>query len=159
MRSTCGQLAKHLREVHFGGNWSCSCFKDHLSVLNYKEALQQLPHLNSIATLTVHCSYYVNVLIEVLKGKPLNSKDEYSFYLPEIKSQQDWNKLLNDIFNRAEEAATLLEQMPDSKLDENFTDEKYGIYFRNINGIIEHLHYHLGQIVLLKKLIQHNVLR
>ena len=31
--------------------------------------------------------------------------------------------------------------------------EKYGNYFRNLTGIIEHLHYHLGQIVLIKKLI------
>ncbi len=148
------QLAKHLREVYFGGNWTCSNLKGHLIDLNWKEALQQVHNLNSIATLTVHCSYYVNVLIEVLKGNPLNSKDEYSFQLPEIKSQEEWDSLLNKIWNNAEEAASMLEQMPESKLYENFTEEKYGIYFRNINGTIEHLHYHLGQIVLIKKLLR-----
>lgn len=148
------QLAKQLREVHFGGNWTCSNLKEHLSDLSYKEALAQLHNLNSIATLTVHCTFYVNVLLEVLKGKPLNSKDEYSFRLPEITSQQSWDNLLNKIWMSAEEASVLLEQMPESKLYENFTHEKYGIYFRNINGIIEHLHYHLGQIVLIKKLLR-----
>jgi hypothetical protein len=29
--------------------------------------------------------------------------------------------------------------------------EKYGNYYRNIHGIIEHIHYHLGQIVLIEK--------
>jgi hypothetical protein len=30
-------------------------------------------------------------------------------------------------------------------------EEKYGSVLRNIMGVIEHTHYHLGQIVLLKK--------
>jgi len=30
---------------------------------------------------------------------------------------------------------------------------KYGNYFRNIVGVIEHIHYHLGQIVLIKKIL------
>ena len=37
---------------------------------------------------------------------------------------------------------------------ETFADEKYGHYYRNLHGIIEHTHYHLGQIVLIKKLLQ-----
>ncbi|MBL7901038.1 MAG: DUF1572 domain-containing protein [Bacteroidia bacterium] len=148
------QLAKHLREIHFGGNWTCSNLKDHLSSLNWSLSLQQVQNLNSIATLTVHSSYYVKVLKEVLEGKPLNSKDEYSFQLPLIQSQQDWENLLETIWKNAEETASLLEQMPEEKLYDHFTEEKYGNYFRNIIGIVEHLHYHLGQIVLIKKLIQ-----
>ncbi|MGN6163930.1 MAG: hypothetical protein ACTHOF_05245 [Flavisolibacter sp.] len=46
--------------------------------------------------------------------------------------------------------------MADSKLDEIFVDEKYGTYYRNLQGIIEHTHYHLGQIVLIKKLLGDN---
>ncbi|HBC04915.1 MAG TPA: DUF1572 domain-containing protein, partial [Aequorivita sp.] len=40
----------------------------------------------------------------------------------------------------------------DEKLNEIFADEKYGTYQRNIEGMIEHCYYHLGQISLLKKL-------
>jgi len=32
-------------------------------------------------------------------------------------------------------------------------EEKYGNYYRNFHGIIEHCHYHLGQIVLIKKML------
>ncbi len=46
-----------------------------------------------------------------------------------------------------------IEQLPESKLWETFSDEKYGNYYRNIHGIIEHSHYHLGQIVLIKKIL------
>ena len=43
--------------------------------------------------------------------------------------------------------------MPNDKLEEIFVDEKYGTYRRNIEGIIEHSYYHLGQISLIKKMI------
>jgi hypothetical protein len=43
--------------------------------------------------------------------------------------------------------------LPENKLEEVFDDKKYGNYYRNITGIIEHNHYHLGQIVLIKKII------
>ncbi len=62
-------------------------------------------------------------------------------------------KLLDNAWTAAEEVAKLIEEMPDEKLLENFTDEKYGNYYRNIIGTIEHMHYHLGQIVLIKKMI------
>jgi len=44
--------------------------------------------------------------------------------------------------------------MPDSKINEVFVNEKYGTYLRNIDGMIEHCYYHLGQITLIKKLLQ-----
>jgi hypothetical protein len=53
----------------------------------------------------------------------------------------------------AENFASLVVQMPESKLWEIFSDEKYGNYYTNIHGTIEHTHYHLGQIVLIKKII------
>lgn len=53
----------------------------------------------------------------------------------------------------AEAAARIIEQLPESQLWETFADEKYGNYYRNLHGAIEYAHYHLGQIVLVKKLL------
>lgn len=112
----------------------------------------QVYGFNSIASLTCHSTYYVSTLINVLKGQPLNAKDELSFILPSLTSQQDWEQLLAKLWEEGEEAAKLIERLPDNILIDNFTNEKYGSYYRNIQGIIEHLHYHLGQIVLIKKI-------
>ncbi|RBQ03329.1 DUF1572 family protein [Pedobacter miscanthi] len=49
--------------------------------------------------------------------------------------------------------ADAVEKMPDEKFDEVFVNEKYGSYLRNIEAVIEHSYYHLGQIVLIRKLI------
>jgi hypothetical protein len=54
----------------------------------------------------------------------------------------------------ADQAASLIEQLPEQRLWDDFSDQRYGNYYRNILGIIEHGHYHLGQIVLIRKLIQ-----
>lgn len=60
---------------------------------------------------------------------------------------------MNKTFADAENFAGLVEQLPESALWESMSDEKYGNYYRNLHGIIEHTHYHLGQIVLIKKIL------
>ncbi len=100
-----------------------------------------------------HINYYVSVVLEVLQGAPLNASDKYSFDLPPVQSAEAWEKLTGKTFTDAENFTALLEQMPEDKLAEDFSEGKYGSYYRNIQGIIEHTHYHLGQIVLIKKII------
>jgi hypothetical protein len=149
-------IAKHLREIYFGGNWTTSNFKDTISDITWQQATQKVYDFNTIATLTFHTTYYVAALLKVLQGGPLDAKDALSFIHPTINTQQDWEQLLNKAWIDAEAAAMLIENMPDIKLHENFTDEKYGNYYRNIHGMIEHMHYHLGQIVLIKMIILQN---
>ena len=147
------QIAKHFREIHFGGNWTSVNLEESLADVNWQQATTKIYSFNTIAALVYHTNYYVSAVLEVLQGEPLNAKDKYSFDHPPIQSQEDWEKLLNKTWDNAEKFATLIEQLPESKLGETFTDEKYGNYYRNIHGIIEHTHYHLGQIVLIKKLL------
>jgi hypothetical protein len=90
----------------------------------------------------------------VLQGQPLNASDKYSFDLPHVQSEEDWNALLIKFWADAENFETLAEQLPENKLWDDFSEGKYGNYYRNIQGILEHTHYHLGQIVLIKKMLQ-----
>lgn len=147
------QIAKHFRDVHFGGNWTFSNLKDNLEDLTWQQATKKIHSFNTIAVLTYHVNYFVVAATEVLKGKPLNAHDKYSFDHPQITCQADWEKLVNKALTDAEVFAKLIEQLPADKLFEDFTDKKYGIYYRNLHGIIEHTHYHLGQIAILKKLV------
>jgi hypothetical protein len=147
------QIANHFREVHFGGNWTSVNLKESLADVNWQQATTPVYSFNTIAALVYHTNYYVSAVLKVLQGEPLHAKDKYSFDHPPIQSQEDWEKLLNKTWEDAENFATLIEQLPESKLGETFTDEKYGNYYRNIHGIIEHAHYHLGQIVLIKKIL------
>ena len=147
-------LAKLFRDVHYGGNWTTSSLKQHLSDVTWKEAIQKIDSLNTIIILTNHINYYVFEVTKVLQGGPLLAKDELSFNHPPINSDEDWQQILTKAWADADLFASLVEQLPDEKLWEVFVDPKYGNYYRNIAGIIEHTHYHLGQIVLIKKIIR-----
>ena len=147
------QIAKQLREVHFGGNWTASCLKEHLADVTWQQSTTKMEGYNTIMTLVYHMHYYVSVVSKVLDGEPLNAKDVYSFNHPPIENQQDWEQLLQQVWDEAESLATQIEQLPDSILTETFTDPKYGTYYRNLTGVIEHMHYHLGQIVIIKKML------
>jgi uncharacterized damage-inducible protein DinB len=149
------QIAKHLREIYFGGNWTTVNLKDTLAAVSWQQATTKVYSFNTIAILVYHINYYINAVLKVLEGGSLNASDKYSFSHPPIQSQQDWEKLLEKSWTEAEKFASLIEQLPESRLGENLADEKYGSYYRNLHGIIEHSHYHLGQIVLIKKILTH----
>ena len=147
------QIAKQFREVHFGGNWTSVNLKDTLAGISWQQATIPVYSFNTIATLVYHMNYFVSGVLQVFQGEPLDAHDKYSFDHPPIQSQQDWEKLVDKTLADAETFASLFENLPESKLGEPFEEEKYGNYYRNIHGIIEHIHYHLGQIVLIKKIL------
>ena len=151
--NTTQQLAKHLREVHLGGNWTWVNLKDTLADVSWQQATIKVPDCNTIATLVFHINYFIAAVIPVFRGEPLNAKDAYSFAHPPITGPADWQAMLDKTFAEAETLAGLVEQLPDEQQWDVFCDPKYGNYFRNIMGIIEHTHYHMGQIVILKKVL------
>jgi hypothetical protein len=156
--TTSTQLAKHLRDVFFGGNWTVSNVKDNLADVTWRQAVTKVHSFNTIATLAFHISYFIPVVAQVLRGGPLEGNDKLSFVHPPIESQEDWENLQQQIFTGAEACAKLIEQLPEEKLFEDFGGtEKYGNYFRNIMGVTEHTHYHLGQIALVKKFLKEQV--
>ncbi len=147
-------LANRLREVLLSGKWIANTnFKEQIESINWKQATQKVDSLNTIALLTFHINYYLQGLLQVFNGGPLEIKDKYSFDLPEIKSESDWNKLLSSFLSNAEMFANQVAQMDESMLDQPFVEEKYGSYLRNIEGVIEHSYYHLGQVSLIRKMI------
>jgi uncharacterized damage-inducible protein DinB len=147
-------LASRLREVLLDGHWIANTnYKKQLESINWKQAIKKVDNLNTIAALTFHINYYMEGLLNVLNGGKLEISDKYSFDLPEIKTGHDWNQLLNRFLTNAEHFAGKVEQMDDAIFDQPFVDEKYGSYLRNIEGVIEHSYYHLGQVSLLRKMI------
>jgi len=147
------ELARQFREVAFGGNWTAVDLKSTLNDVNWKMAGTKFSNLNTIAALTHHMTYYFKPVRKVLEGGQLIASDEESWELPNITSEDQWQDFIADTLNEAELFAKAIENYPKENLEAPFMDEKYGNYFRNISGIIEHMHYHLGQITIIKKLI------
>ncbi len=150
------QLAEHFRAVYFGGNWTGVNLREHLATVSWQQAITQVGDLHTIARLVYHLNYYVEGVRQVLEGGPLDIRDKYSFELPALSKQSDWDELVARTYAQAEALATRIEQLPDGTLGEYFNDPKYGTFYRNLRGLTEHAHYHLGQIVLLKRMLADN---
>ena len=59
-------LARHFREVHFGGNWTESSLKEVLFDVTNSEAITKVDSFNSIAALVYHMNYFVEAILHVL---------------------------------------------------------------------------------------------
>lgn len=145
-------VALQFRAVYFGGNWTSVNMKDSLQNIGWKQATRNIDGMNSIALLVFHTGYYVHEVLKVLRGGSLQAHDKFSFEMPPINSEEDWSALVSKTLEEAKQFADAVEAMPEQQFGADFSDPKYGTYYRNIHGIIEHTHYHLGQIALLKKL-------
>ena len=151
------KIANRFREVILNGTWIANTnFKNQLIDSSYELANKKVGNLNTIGILTRHINYYINGINNVFAGGTLDIRDKFSFDFPEIESQTHWKSILDELWNNAEQFANFVEKLPENKLDEDFVEEKYGTYQRNIDAMIEHSYYHLGQIVLLKKMITEN---
>lgn len=147
-------LAVHFRQVYFGGNWTAVNLQATLADVSLDEANTRISGLHTIAELVYHLHYYVYPVCRVLQGGRLEASDSLSFQLPPLNTPAQWQDLTEKVFQDARMLAGVMEQLDDAQLFEVFADPKYGDFFRNLQGITEHTHYHLGQIVLLKKIIR-----
>lgn len=146
--------ATRFREVILNGTWIANTnFKEQLSNTNYELAITKIGTLNTIAILTQHIQYFIVGINVVFEGGTLDIKDKYSFDFPEISSQEQWDQILEKLWIDAETFANFIANFTYKKLNEAFVDEKYVTYQRNIDAMIEHSYYHLGQIVLIKKML------
>jgi len=150
-------IANRLQEVLLDGKWVANTnYKEQLLATDWQVAVRRIGNLNTIAHLTYHINYYLAGLLQVLRGGPLDIKDQYSFDLPPIESPEDWNKLVNALLDNAVSFVEIVKHMPDHQLDEPFVEARYGSWIRNLECVIEHSYYHLGQISLIRKMILSN---
>ena len=150
------QLARQLKDLFLTGQWIGTDLnlKAQLDDVDVEMANAKYESLNTVALLAFHLNYYLEGVLNVFKGGSLDIRDKYSYDMPPITTQEEWETMRENIYRNAEYFVYLVEHMPASQLTDPFTDEKYGTYQRNLIGILEHSYYHLGQIVLIKKLLK-----
>lgn len=147
-------LANRIREVILSGKWIANTnLKELLSDVGLGMAMKKTGQHNSIAALTFHIHYYLSGVMRVLEGGPLDIRDQYSFDMPQMNSEADWKNLQETLWSDAERFANVVEKLSREQLVADFANPKYGSVYRNIEAIIEHSYYHMGQISLIKRLI------
>lgn len=148
------QLANRLREVILNGTWIANTnFRHQLEGIDWKLATTKYGAMNTISILAQHIHYYIAGISNVFAKGTLEIRDQYSFDFAPINSQDEWEVFQDRFYRDTEQLALYIEELTEEQLNESFVNEKYGSYRRNIDGMIEHSYYHLGQIVLIRKMI------
>lgn len=148
------QIAQQFREVTLDGKWiALTNIKEQIEDLSWEQATTSIHGLNSIALLCFHINYYIAGVNQVMEGGSLDIRDKFSFDMPPITSAEEWDRLRQKFYADADRFAELVEQLNEETIRGPFVEEKYGSYYRNLTGMIEHAYYHFGQMVLIKKLV------
>lgn len=146
-------IAQHILETFEGGNWTDVNISDTSKEVTYKEAvIITAASPNSIASLVHHIMFYNEVVLERLKGINPQIDETNGFNVPAIQSEEEWQNLqasCRKSFRILGGAVNALSEERLSELSPNSTSTIY----KTLHGVVEHAHYHLGQIIILKKII------
>ncbi|MCE3281655.1 MAG: DinB family protein [Chitinophagaceae bacterium] len=141
-------LAQHFYEVNYGDNWTDAAVKDVLQGISWKQAVKKVGDVNTIALLLFHMDFYNLVVYDRIVGVKRQFDHEDSLEVS-ISSEKDWLQLQETYFSNVDKIYTAIMAFDEDKL---FEKKTVNTPYKNIHGLVEHIHYHLGQISLLKKL-------
>lgn len=147
-------IARHVLDVHEGGNWTDVNVKETIRDITLKEAVmhtQASP--NTIAAVLHHLTYWNRVMVQRINGVRVAIPDSNGFETPPLNSEEDWQQLKEDNTASAHELSTAIKSFDEKRLEEPII-EGYSSGYKNMQGTVEHIHYHLGQLVILKHLVR-----
>lgn len=146
-------IAQHIIDVHEGGNWTEIDITATLKDVSLNDAvLRTIASPNTIAALLHHITFWNREVMRRAKGIKTQVDESNGFNHPALNTEADWQHLKADNIQSAHELAAAIRQFDEAKLlvpMEVHTSSAY----KNFQGAVEHAHYHLGQIVILKKLV------
>jgi uncharacterized damage-inducible protein DinB len=148
------QIAEHIKQVYEGNNWTDVSIAATLENTDWKQAQQQTEASpNTIASLLHHLYYWNGIIMQRMKGETPVISEENGYDVPFLNNEEEWNALKERTHESFIQLSEAMKNFPEEKLLENYAPHIPSTYYRNMQGIVEHAHYHLGQIVILKNLI------
>lgn len=142
-----------ITETANGNNWTGTNAEQALSNISAETAIKRINvnHLN-IAELAAHLACWNKVIAKRLEGINYTPSKEEDFPVINELTEEQWQIHKQNFFNSFEVLTATLLQKEDVSLDQPIFEGASSVY-RNVHGQVSHLHYHLGQIVLLKKIV------
>ena len=146
-------IAGHMLDCFNGENWTDVNISDTLKNVSWQQAQQRTTvSQNTLASLLHHLYYWNGIMMQRIKGINPSVPDANGFDVDDLKNENDWNDLKEKAHQSFIQLANAVKNFPQEKLSSTYAAGKSS-YYKNLQGIIEHAHYHLGQIVILKKLV------
>jgi uncharacterized damage-inducible protein DinB len=147
------RITKLFEDLYDGDPWIDVTILGVLKNVSAQQAAKKIaPGRNSIWQIVNHIiSWRENVLLRV-QGTVINTPNNNYFIEIADISETAWQQSLERLQNSQQQWIAFLKHFNESDFDKIYPTNKMS-YFEHIHGIIQHDAYHLGQIVLLTKLI------
>lgn len=148
------KIQKLFNELHNGEPWLDVTLTGMLKGINASRAsAKPLENIHSIWEIIVHITFWRINLSRKLTGEKTVREDEPKDWDP-IKdtSESAWRQTLECFDESIKLLSEILANIPPEKFDDIYTPNNT-TYWELLYGTLEHDAYHLGQIVLLRKLV------
>jgi uncharacterized damage-inducible protein DinB len=147
------RITKLFEDLYDGDPWIDVTILGVLKNVSAQQAAKKIaPGRNSIWQIVNHIiSWRENVLLRV-QGNVINTPNNNYFIEIADISETAWQQSLERLQNSQQQWIAFLKHFNELGFDKIYPTNKMS-YFEHIHGIIQHDAYHLGQIVLLTKLI------
>ncbi len=144
------RILKLFADLQHGDCWIGNNFKEVLHGVGAEKAMQDIAgNTNSIWQLVSHITYWRTLVVNHLTGTG-NPPPFQDFLLPVSCNEESWRQALHDF----EAAYHLLRNAINHFNEDNFdktSPKKEQTYYELIMGCLQHDAYHLGQMMMLKK--------
>lgn len=147
-------IARHLRDVYAGQNWTEVNLQTTLEDVTYEEASQVTPaSVNTIAGLVHHLAFWNRVMAQRAGGIRVEIPESNGYDNAPSIDPDHWHNLKKDCFQSGRHLADVISALSTDQLQQEILPG-YPTAYKSLQGCVEHVHYHLGQIVILKQLVR-----
>lgn len=151
------RIAEHLLQIFEGDNWTDVWISETIKDIDHMEAQQVTAASgNTIAALLHHLWYWNKIMLQRLQGNNPSIPGVNGFDVKPNLDEAEWQQLKEQTHQSFIELADAIKKFPEEKLDESYSATGSS-YYKNFQGTVEHAHYHLGQIVMLKHLVKGSI--
>tara|TARA_R110002012_G_scaffold11112_5_gene49899 strand:+ start:176 stop:634 length:459 start_codon:yes stop_codon:yes gene_type:complete len=140
-------------DLYHGHPWLDVTLEDTLSRITAAQAHQRpLKSGNTIWEIVNHLIAWRENVLKRVQGEVLETPANNYIKKIEDASEEAWQQTLNALETTQKEWLYFLSTFPEADFEKEYPTNKHS-YYKHIHGIIQHDAYHLGQIVLLAKMV------
>jgi uncharacterized damage-inducible protein DinB len=147
------RISKLFSDLYNGDAWIEVTIQGTIKNISAEQALiHPIENLNSIWEIVNHLVSWREVVLSRMEGEIILEPNN-NFFEPIIdNSERAWQETLERYDKSQKSWLVYLEKLNSTDLEKIYSGKKYTFY-ELIHGILQHDAYHLGQIIMLKKLV------
>ena len=148
------RIQKLFEDLYDGDPWLDITLLGTLRNISTEQAVKKIaPGRNSIWQICNHLISWRENVLQRVQGKEIASPENNYFTDIAESSETAWQQTLQRLERSEKQWIDFLENFDESEFDTIYPGNNLS-YYAHIQGIIQHDAYHLGQIVLLSKLLE-----